>query len=115
MGVRCCVIVGGLDIMAQKVALAKRPHILIATPGRLQDHLESTKGFNLRTLKYLVLDEADRLLDMDFGPVIEKILKVLPKERRTMMFSATMSASVARLQRASLVNPVKVDVGGEGV
>lgn len=101
--------------MAQKVALAKRPHILIATPGRLQDHLESTKGFHLRTLKYLVLDEADRLLDMDFGPVIEKILKVLPKERRTMMFSATMSSSVARLQRASLVNPVKVDVGGEGV
>ncbi|KAG8825706.1 ribosomal RNA processing protein [Serendipita sp. 401] len=113
MGVRCCVIVGGLDIMAQKVALAKRPHIIVATPGRLQDHLENTKGFSLRALKYLVLDEADRLLDMDFGPIIDKILKVIPKERRTMLFSATMTTKVKRLQRASLVNPVKVEVSSK--
>ncbi|PVG00493.1 putative DEAD box protein [Serendipita vermifera] len=113
LGVRCCVIVGGLDIMAQKVALAKRPHIVVATPGRLQDHLENTKGFSLRTLKYLVLDEADRLLDMDFGPIIDKILKVIPKERRTMLFSATMTTKVKRLQRASLVNPVKVEVSSK--
>jgi ATP-dependent RNA helicase DDX47/RRP3 len=53
-----------------------RPHIIVATPGRLNDHLENTKGFSLRGLRYLVLDEADRLLDMDFGPVIDKILKV---------------------------------------
>lgn len=113
LGVRCCVIVGGLDIMAQKVALAKRPHVIVATPGRLQDHLENTKGFSLRTLKYLVLDEADRLLDMDFGPIIDKILKVIPKERRTMLFSATMTTKVKRLQRASLVNPVKVEVSSK--
>lgn len=113
LGVRCCVIVGGLDIMAQKVALAKRPHIIVATPGRLQDHLENTKGFSLRTLKYLVLDEADRLLDMDFGPIIDKILKVIPKERRTMLFSATMTTKVKRLQRASLINPVKVEVSSK--
>ncbi|CAG7848306.1 ATP-dependent rRNA helicase RRP3 {ECO:0000305} {ECO:0000250/UniProtKB:P38712} [Serendipita indica DSM 11827] len=113
LGVRCCCIVGGLDIMAQKVALAKRPHIVVATPGRLQDHLENTKGFSLRSLKYLVLDEADRLLDMDFGPIIDKILKVIPKERRTMLFSATMSTKVKRLQRASLVNPVKVEVSSK--
>ena len=99
--------------MAQKVALAKRPHIVVATPGRLQDHLENTKGFSLRSLKYLVLDEADRLLDMDFGPIIDKILKVIPKERRTMLFSATMSTKVKRLQRASLVNPVKVEVSSK--
>ena len=54
MGVRCAVIVGGTDIMAQKVALAKRPHIVVATPGRLDDHLEKTKGFNLRGIKFLV-------------------------------------------------------------
>jgi ATP-dependent RNA helicase DDX47/RRP3 len=53
-----------------------RPHVIVATPGRLNDHLENTKGFSLRGLRYLVLDEADRLLDMDFGPVIDKILKV---------------------------------------
>jgi ATP-dependent RNA helicase DDX47/RRP3 len=113
LGVRCCCIVGGMDVMAQKVALAKRPHVIVATPGRLQDHLENTKGFSLRTLQYLVLDEADRLLDMDFGPIIDKILKIIPKERRTMLFSATMTTKVKRLQRASLVNPVKVEVSSK--
>jgi ATP-dependent RNA helicase DDX47/RRP3 len=54
MGVRCVVIVGGMDLMSQKVALAKKPHIVVATPGRLNDHLENTKGFSLRTLKFLV-------------------------------------------------------------
>ncbi|KAL1668490.1 P-loop containing nucleoside triphosphate hydrolase protein [Schizophyllum commune] len=110
MGVRCAVIVGGTDIMAQKVALAKRPHIVVATPGRLDDHLEKTRGFNLRGIKFLVLDEADRLLDMDFGPVIDKILKVIPKERTTYLFSATMTTKVAKLQRASLSNPIRVEV-----
>ena len=54
MGVRCAVIVGGMDLMSQKVALAKKPHVVVATPGRLNDHLENTKGFSLRTLKFLV-------------------------------------------------------------
>ncbi|GJJ75696.1 ATP-dependent RNA helicase DDX47/RRP3 [Entomortierella parvispora] len=110
IGVRCVVIVGGMDMMAQSIALSKKPHIIVCTPGRLQDHLENTKGFSLRTLKYLVLDEADRLLDMDFGPIIDQILKVIPKERNTFLFSATMTTKVAKLQRASLNNPVKVEV-----
>ncbi|KAJ3935258.1 MAG: P-loop containing nucleoside triphosphate hydrolase protein [Lentinula lateritia] len=113
MGVRCAVIVGGMEITAQAVALAKKPHIIVATPGRLNDHLENTKGFSLRNLKYLVLDEADRLLDMDFGPVIDKILKVIPKERSTYLFSATMTTKVAKLQRASLSNPVRVEVSSK--
>jgi len=54
MGVRCAVIVGGMDLMSQRVALAKKPHVVVATPGRLNDHLENTKGFSLRTLKFLV-------------------------------------------------------------
>ncbi|KAF9319083.1 ribosomal RNA processing protein [Podila minutissima] len=110
IGVRCVVIVGGMDMMAQSIALSKKPHIIVCTPGRLQDHLENTKGFSLRSLKYLVLDEADRLLDMDFGPIIDQILKVIPKERNTFLFSATMTTKVAKLQRASLNNPVKVEV-----
>ncbi|KAF9438317.1 ribosomal RNA processing protein [Entomortierella beljakovae] len=110
IGVRCCVIVGGMNMMAQSIALSKKPHVIVCTPGRLQDHLENTKGFSLRTLKYLVLDEADRLLDMDFGPIIDQILKVIPKERNTFLFSATMTTKVAKLQRASLNNPVKVEV-----
>jgi ATP-dependent RNA helicase DDX47/RRP3 len=54
IGVRCAVIVGGMDMVSQAIALSKKPHIIVCTPGRLQDHLENTKGFNLRTLKYLV-------------------------------------------------------------
>ncbi|TFY76963.1 hypothetical protein EWM64_g7047 [Hericium alpestre] len=110
IGVRCVVLVGGMDRIQQSIALAKRPHIIVATPGRLNDHLENTKGFSLRGLKFLVMDEADRLLDMDFGPVIDKILKVIPKERTTYLFSATMTTKVAKLQRASLSNPVRVEV-----
>jgi ATP-dependent RNA helicase DDX47/RRP3 len=89
------------------------PHIIIATPGRLIDHLENTKGFSLRNLKYLVLDEADRLLDMDFGPVIDKILKVIPKQRNTYLFSATMTSKVEKLQRASLNSPAQVSVSSK--
>lgn len=74
------------------------------------DHLEKTKGFSLRNLKYLVMDEADRLLDMDFGPILDKILKFLPRERRTFLFSATMSSKVESLQRASLKDPLKVSI-----
>ncbi|TFK86913.1 DEAD-domain-containing protein [Polyporus arcularius HHB13444] len=113
MGVRCVTIIGGVDLQAQKVALAKKPHIIVATPGRLLEHLEETKGFSLRNLKFLVLDEADRLLDMDFGPKLDKILKLIPKERSTYLFSATMTTKVAKLQRASLSNPVRVEVNSK--
>jgi len=110
IAVRSAVIVGGLDMVPQSIALAKKPHIVVATPGRLLDHLEKTKGFSLRGLKYLVMDEADRLLDMDFGPILDKILKFVPRERRTFLFSATMSSKVESLQRASLRDPVRVSI-----
>jgi ATP-dependent RNA helicase DDX47/RRP3 len=110
ISLRCAVIVGGLDMVPQAVALGKKPHIIVATPGRLVDHLEKTKGFSLRTLKYLVMDEADRLLDMDFGPAIDRLLKFIPRERRTFLFSATLSSKVESLQRASLRDPVRVSV-----
>lgn len=97
-------------MVSQSIALGKKPHIVVATPGRLLDHLENTKGFSLRGLKYLVMDEADRLLDMDFGPILDKILKVLPRERRTYLFSATISSKVESLQRASLSNPLRVSI-----
>ncbi|CZR61874.1 probable ATP-dependent rRNA helicase rrp3 [Phialocephala subalpina] len=110
ISVRCAVIVGGMDMVPQAIALGKKPHIIVATPGRLLDHLENTKGFSLRSLKYLVMDEADRLLDLDFGPILDKILKVLPRERRTYLFSATISSKVESLQRASLKDPLRVSV-----
>lgn len=113
IGVKCSVIVGGMDMISQALQLAKKPHILIATPGRLVDHLENTKGFNLKAIKYLVMDEADRILNMDFEVELDKILKVLPRERRTYLFSATMTKQVKKLQRASLKDPVKVEVSNK--
>ncbi|XP_026683608.1 probable ATP-dependent RNA helicase DDX47 [Diaphorina citri] len=99
-----------MDMMSQALLLAKKPHIIIATPGRLVDHLENTKGFSLRSLKFLVMDEADRILNMDFEVEVDKLLKVIPRERRTFLFSATMTKKVQKLQRASLQDPVKVEV-----
>ncbi|GMH10294.1 hypothetical protein Nepgr_012135 [Nepenthes gracilis] len=109
IGLKTVVLVGGIDITQQQIALAKRPHIIVGTPGRLVDHLSNTKGFSLRMLKYLVLDEADRLLNEDFEKAIDDILKVIPMERRTYLFSATMTKKVRKLQRASLRNPVKIE------
>ncbi|KLT45782.1 ATP-dependent rRNA helicase RRP3, partial [Cutaneotrichosporon oleaginosum] len=113
IGVRVATIVGGMDMMAQSLALAKRPHVVVATPGRLMDHLENTKGFSLKSLKYLVFDEADRLLDFDFQTSINKLLKVIPKERNTFLFSATLSTKVEQLKRASLSKPVQVKVSSK--
>ncbi|KAL7497094.1 hypothetical protein ACHAWT_007454 [Skeletonema menzelii] len=113
IGASSVCIVGGVDMASQAIALARNPHIVVATPGRLLDHLENTKGFHLRQLKYLVMDEADRMLSMDFEKEINEILEVIPdseKGRRTMLFSATMTSKVEKLQRASLVNPIRVEV-----
>jgi ATP-dependent RNA helicase DDX47/RRP3 len=103
-------IAGGVDSMAQAVALAKRPHIIVATPGRLVDHLENTKGFSLRSAKFLVLDEADRILTLDFEKELDKIVAALPRDRSSYLFSATMTSKVRKLQRASLRDPAKVEV-----
>jgi ATP-dependent RNA helicase DDX47/RRP3 len=76
--------------------IVKKSKIVVfsATPGRLVDHLENTKGFNLRALKHLVMDEADRILNMDFEVELDKILKAIPRDRRTFLFSATMTKKV---------------------
>ncbi|VEU22902.1 DEKNAAC104180 [Brettanomyces naardenensis] len=113
MGLRCATIVGGMDMMDQAKELMRKPHVIVATPGRLMDHLENTKGFSLRAMKYLVMDEADRLLDMEFGPVLDKIFQVLPRERKTYLFSATLTSKVEKLQRASLTDPAKVEVNSK--
>lgn len=111
--INICTIFGGVDIVTQSLLLAKKPNIIIGTPGRLLDHLNNTKGFNLKNLKYLVFDEADKLLSMDFETSINKLLLVLPKERTTYLFSATMSKKVAKLKRASLKNPVNIEVSNK--
>jgi ATP-dependent RNA helicase DDX47/RRP3 len=110
IGASTIAIAGGVDSMAQAVALAKRPHIIVATPGRLVDHLENTKGFSLRAAKYLVLDEADRILTLDFEKELDKIVNAMPRDRTSFLFSATMTSKVRKLQRASLKDPARVEV-----
>ncbi|KAJ6843537.1 DEAD-box ATP-dependent RNA helicase 10 [Iris pallida] len=113
IGLKCSVLVGGVDMMQQAISLAKRPHVVVATPGRLLDHLSNTKGFSFRTLKYLVLDEADKLLNQEFEKSIDEILKALPRDRRTYLFSATMTKKVGKLQRTCLKNPVKIETSSK--
>lgn len=110
IGLRCAVLVGGLDMVSQAIALSKKPHVIVGTPGRMADHLANTKGFNLRKLKFLIFDEADRLLSMDFEKQINLILTQIPKQRNTFLFSATMTTKVQKLQRASLNDAVKIEV-----
>ena len=107
--VSATVIVGGSDMQAQIRGLRQRPDILVATPGRLLDHMWNGT-VNLAPIKILVLDEADRMLDMGFAPQINQILDALPIERQTLLFSATIHTDVARLVQASLHGAVHVTV-----
>ena len=107
--VSATVIVGGADMQAQLRGLRQRPEILVATPGRLLDHMWNGT-ISLLSIKMLVLDEADRMLDMGFAPQINQILDALPEERQTLLFSATIPADMTRLVQASLNNPVRVMV-----
>lgn len=111
MGATSVCIVGGVPMTQQSIALGRNPHVIVATPGRLLDHLTNTKGFNLRKLQYLVLDEADRMLSLDFEHELNELLQVIPDEnRKTLLFSATMTSKVQKLQRACLKDPIKVEV-----
>ena len=107
--VSATVIVGGADMQAQLRGLRQRPEILVATPGRLLDHMWNGT-ISLASIKMLVLDEADRMLDMGFAPQINQILDALPEERQTLLFSATIPTDMTRLVQASLNNPVRVMV-----
>ena len=110
-GLKSVVIVGGLDLMSQSVALVTgKPHIIIGTPGRILHHLENTKGFSLQKLDYLIMDEADKLLDANFEEALDKILEFINKTRNTFLFSATMTNKVSKLQRTSLNNPAKIEI-----
>ena len=98
-------IVGGGDMQAQVRALRQRPAILVATPGRLLDHMWQGT-IHLAHLRIVVLDEADRMLDMGFAPQLNQILDALPEERQTLLFSATMPTDLSDLARMSLKDPV---------
>ena len=106
-GISATVIVGGADMQAQVRGLRQRPDILVATPGRLLDHMWNGT-VNLLPIKILVLDEADRMLDMGFAPQINQILTALPEERQTLLFSATLPSDLTQFMQASGSEPVRV-------
>ena len=108
---RAAVVVGGLSEQTQLHALRRGAQVVIATPGRLEDFL-SRRLVDLSTTSIVVLDEADRMLDMGFLPAIEKILSALPKTRQSLFFSATMERTVERLIQRHSINPVRIAVQG---
>jgi len=109
-GIRAAVIVGGLGEGPQLQSIRKGAQVLIATPGRLYDFL-SRQLVNLSGVRILVLDEADRMLDMGFLPTIKKIMAAIPSDRQTLFFSATIEASVKHLVETHVRNAVRVAVG----
>ncbi|GJH08823.1 DEAD/DEAH box helicase [Caballeronia sp. EK] len=106
---RSTVVFGGVDMNPQSDALRRGVEILIATPGRLLDHVQQ-KTVNLGQVQMLVLDEADRMLDMGFLPDLQRILNLLPKERQTLLFSATFSPEIKKLASTYLRNPQTIEV-----
>ena len=106
---RSAVVFGGVDMNPQSAELRRGVEILIATPGRLLDHVQQ-KTANLGQVQILVLDEADRMLDMGFLPDLQRILNLLPKERQTLLFSATFSGEIKKLASTYLRNPQTIEV-----
>jgi ATP-dependent RNA helicase DDX27 len=108
--IRAALVVGGLALGPQTAALRARPEIVVGTPGRLVDHLRNSASVHLDDVECLVLDEADRLLDMGFEEEVHELVKFCPRGRQTMLFSATMGRGVAQLIKLSLNRPVRVCV-----
>lgn len=112
-GLNTVVIIGGASMQAQLKALKRNPQVIIATPGRLIDHMNQ-KTVHLNEVEILILDEADRMLDMGFKPDIERILKFVPKKRQTMLFSATIPGEVVSIGTTHMKLPVHVEVAPSG-
>jgi ATP-dependent RNA helicase RhlE len=108
--IRAALVVGGTAFGSQVHALREQPAIIIATPGRLGDHLDR-KTASLQAVRMLVLDEADRMLDMGFAAQLDRIVRALPRARQTLLFSATFPPAVERLAGAQVRNAVRIEVG----
>ena len=112
--IRSVIVIGGMDMEMQiKLLHKEKIRVVIATPGRLLDHLEQ-KTFNPFYLRMVVLDEADRMLDMGFSQQIRRLVNFLPKERQTMLFSATMPEAIVKLAALYMKSPVKIEVAPSG-
>lgn len=113
LGLRTALLIGGASMTMQHRAIARKPHIIIATPGRLLDHMDQ-KTVSLSHITILVLDEADRMLDMGFAPQINKVLAVVPRERQTMLYSATMPKEIVAIAQRHMKLPVRVEIARPG-
>ena len=113
LGVSTARLIGGESMGRQVAQLRRKPSVIVATPGRLEDHMERGT-VSLAGVAIVVLDEADRMLDMGFAPAIRRILAHTPKKRQTMLFSATMPREIADLAATYLVEPVRIDVAPQG-
>ena len=113
LGIRSVVLIGGASMFNQLQELKKNPRVIIATPGRLIDHLNQ-RTLHLRDATIVVLDEADRMLDMGFMPQIETVLRAVPKERQTMLFSATMPPDVVKIASRYMKLPTHIEIAPTG-
>lgn len=112
-GIKTAVLIGGAPSRPQVRAIRENPHVIIGTPGRIIDHLEQ-KNLSLHDVKFLVLDEADRMFDMGFTQQINKILQAVPKNRQTMLFSATMPDGIVKIAGFHMKLPVRVEIAVSG-
>ncbi|HBR80591.1 MAG: DEAD/DEAH box helicase domain protein [Candidatus Uhrbacteria bacterium GW2011_GWF2_44_350] len=112
-GIRTVVVIGGASQERQRQDIRRQPHIIIATPGRLNDHLKQ-KTISLKDVGILVLDEADRMLDMGFEPQIRQILSAVSENRQTMLFSATMPEKISQIAKKYMRQPLRVEVAPSG-
>ena len=110
IGIGNALLIGGESMQKQLKKLKKRARIIVGTPGRINDHLKR-QSLNLSKVSYLVLDETDRMLDMGFTPQIETILKFIPKQHQTLLFSATLPNNILRISEKYLNNPERIAVG----
>ena len=110
IGIGNALLIGGESMQKQLRQLKKGARIIVGTPGRINDHIER-KSLNLSRVNYLVLDETDRMLDMGFTPQIEVILKFIPKDHQTLLFSATLPENILKISQKYLNNPERVSVG----
>ncbi len=113
LGLRTAVLIGGASMILQVQLLRMKPQIIIVTPGRLIDHLEQ-RTIDLRDVNTLILDEADRMLDMGFAPQMKKIFAAVPAERQTMLFSATLSPEIAAMTSAWMKTPARIEIARAG-
>jgi len=114
INIKTALLIGGESMQKQLRQLGKRSRLIVGTPGRINDHLKR-KSLNLSATKYLVLDETDRMLDMGFTPQIEMILKFVPKDHQTLLFSATLPKDILRISERYLTNPIRISVGSTTV